>query len=47
MSKKTDWLEIIAGTAIIAVTVGDIVPGDEFIGLPLGAYLILDGFKWL
>lgn len=47
MNKKKDWLEIAAGAAIIGVTVFDIVPADEVIGVPLGAYLILDGFKWL
>ena len=47
-NKKKDWLEILAGVGIIAVTVGDtpLIP-DEIIGVPLGLALILDGAKWL
>lgn len=45
--RKKDWLETALGGAIIAVTVLDILPGDEIIGVPLGLALILDGQKWL
>ena len=48
MSKKgKDWLETALGAGIVAVTVFDILPGDEVIGIPLGIALILDGQKWL
>jgi len=44
---KKDWLETIAGAAIVAVTIADVLPGDEIIGVPLGIALILDGQRWL
>ena len=48
MSKKSkDWIETALGAGIIAVTVLDVLPGDEVIGIPLGLALILDGQKWL
>jgi hypothetical protein len=45
--KKIDWLEVAAGGALIAFTVGDVVPGDEIAGVPVGLALILDGMRWL
>ena len=39
-----NWGKVIAGVAVIAVSIADIVPGDEVIAVPVGAYLVLDGF---
>lgn len=45
--KKIDWLEVAVGLGIIGITWIDLVPGDEIIGTPTGAYLIADGLGWL
>jgi len=47
MSKKTNWLEIAAGAAIIAFSVGNtpLIP-DEVVAVPLGLGLIGHGFHY-
>lgn len=45
MSK--DYLQAVTGATIIGLTVFNIVPGDEVIGVPLGVALILNGMGWL
>ena len=45
--KKMNYLEIALGIGIIAVTVGDVIPGDEVLGIPLGLGLIAHGVGYL
>jgi len=47
MSRDIDWLQVGAGVALIAATTFDVIPGDELIGIPSGAYFILRGLKVL
>lgn len=42
-----NWAEVLFGAGIIAVTLGDIVPGDELIGIPSGLFFVADGFGWI
>ena len=46
--KKIDLLEVAAGAALIAFSVGNspLIP-DEPILIPAGIGLILDGMKWI
>ena len=43
--KKTNWIEVAIGLLLIAISVINIVPGDEVVAVPLGLLLIADGFK--
>jgi len=45
--KKQNLLEAAAGVGLIALTLADLIPGDEIAGVPVGAMLILDGMRWL
>jgi len=42
--KKTNWVEVAAGAALMLGVVADVVPGDELLGMPLGALLVAHGF---
>jgi hypothetical protein len=44
---KPNWGKIIAGAAVAGLTLADVIPGDEVVGVPLGVALILDGMGWL
>jgi len=45
--KKINWSKVVVGAAIIGVSIADIVPGDEVIAVPVGAYMLLDGLTVL
>jgi hypothetical protein len=38
-----NWLEIGLGVALMAGSVANVVPGDEVIGVPIGALLVAHG----
>jgi hypothetical protein len=44
VSKKTNWPEVAIGAGLIAVTILDVIPGDELAGIPIGLGLIAHGF---
>lgn len=49
MKKKSgnNWLEALAGAALIAASVLDVVPGDELIAVPIGIGMIAHSFGYL
>lgn len=43
----TNWIEVLAGGLLATGTVATPIPGDEFVGVPLGLALIAHGFGYL
>ena len=44
MPKKTNWSSVVLGLGLMLGTSADLVPGDEVLGVPLGAFLVVKGF---
>lgn len=40
----TKWAQVALGVGIMFATTADLVPGDEVLGVPLGAFLVAKGF---
>lgn len=38
------WAQVALGVGIMFATTADLVPGDEVLGVPLGAFLVAKGF---
>lgn len=45
MSKKINWAEVVIGVAIASATTADVIPGDEVLGVPLGAFVVAHGLR--
>ena len=45
--KFDKWIEVGAGLLLATGTVASPIPGDEFLGVPLGLGLIAHGFGYL